>query len=125
MKRAIDIGPVEAAAIKTGRGKVRLRLLFTQEQIAALLEEARREDDGDAEPEEKVDRQTAAKVAKQSVGAGPAERVFVIEGTKAWAAWMTYRRNVEGKPSCPTTSHIVEGRSRDGWWFPSLFPPAT
>jgi hypothetical protein len=45
------------------------------------------------------------------------ERVFVIVGTPAWDAWLKLRGSV------PTSQHIVEGKMRTGWWFPSLFPP--
>lgn len=115
MKRAIDIGPVDAAVTKTAGGKVRLRLLFTEEQLAMLLDAAR---DGDVEGD---DEDVAAKPAPEPA-ADPAKRVFVREGTPAWDAWVTYRRR--DKPDWYiTTQHLEGGRTLTGWWFPSLFPP--
>jgi hypothetical protein len=53
------------------------------------------------------------------------ERIFVIAGTRAWDAWMHYRRTVQRKPGCHTYRKFVEGVGwREGWDFPSLFPPA-
>jgi hypothetical protein len=52
------------------------------------------------------------------------ERIFVIAGTRAWDAWMAYRREVQRKPGCPTYRKHIEGVGhREGWDFPSLFPP--
>jgi hypothetical protein len=52
------------------------------------------------------------------------ERVFVIKGTRAWDAWMAYRRDVERKNGCNTYRQHIEGVGhREGWDFPSLFPP--
>lgn len=47
------------------------------------------------------------------------QRQFVIEGTEAWKAWLTHKR----VHSMPTTSAVVNGKTRVGWYFPSLFPP--
>jgi len=48
--------------------------------------------------------------------------VFVIEGTRAWEAWLAHKRATTGRPFTLTTAHVVDGKSRRGWWFPSLFP---
>lgn len=47
-------------------------------------------------------------------------RVFVEEGSRAWDAWMAYRR-AQGEGRCPTTSK--PGHAGLGWHFPSEFPP--
>lgn len=49
---------------------------------------------------------------------------FVIEGTRAWEAWLKVKRKETGV-SCwnLTTTAIIDGKQRRGWWFPSLFPP--
>ncbi len=61
--------------------------------------------------------------------------VFVIEGTRAYAAWADHeakRRNLwirdldGGKKLAPwnlVTTAIIDGKLRRGWYFPSLFPP--
>lgn len=48
---------------------------------------------------------------------------FVFEGTKAWEAWLDDTKRRTGIRSMPTTTAVVEGRTRVGWWKPSLFPP--
>lgn len=111
MKRAIDIGPVDAAATKTAGGKVRLRLLFTMEQLAALMEVAGGEGEDD-------DTEAQAKPAAPE----PPKRVFVREGTPAWDAWTTHKRRTHPDWNL-TVQHTDNGRRVTGWWFPSLFPP--
>ena len=58
-------------------------------------------------------------------GAAPTtsgDRVFVRVDTDAWAAWAATR---PGR-SWPVTDHrLPEGKLVRGWWFPTLFPPAT
>lgn len=44
--------------------------------------------------------------------------VPVIEGTRAWAAWLQHGH----KPGLVSTI-IVNGQPKRGWYFPSLFPP--
>ncbi len=46
-------------------------------------------------------------------------RVFVIEGTPAWEAW---RAVIAGWP--PLVTREVGGETRQGAFFPSLFPPS-
>lgn len=53
-----------------------------------------------------------------------AKPVFVYVGTRAWDAWLDHRARKTGLRSCPTTRLFVEGVGwRDGWHFPTLFPP--
>lgn len=49
-------------------------------------------------------------------------QVFVIKGTRAWDAHCAERRR-QGKGSPPTVWAIVNGKSREGWYFANLFPP--
>jgi hypothetical protein len=144
MRRAFDLGPVDAAAIKTAGGKIRLRLLFTQDQLEAMLMQARSLDppDSDADvrsvtqcdaPEKKekrleVDDEDDAREASRSpvpptAPVGRREPVFVIEGTRAWKAWSEYEKAVNGKPWELTVRREHEGRTQKGWHFPTLFPP--
>lgn len=49
----------------------------------------------------------------------PMPMVFVQEGSKAWDAWIAHRaRSARRVPTAWS-----EGKT--GWWFESLFPPAT
>jgi hypothetical protein len=50
---------------------------------------------------------------------------FVIKNSEPWRAWQQYRREVDGFETMPVTVAEVKGRVRDGWWFSSLYPPAT
>lgn len=69
----------------------------------------------------------APPVAPDPQGATHAQtnaRLFVYRGTRAWDAWMDYRKRVLGKSGCPTYRKNIEGVGwRDGWDFPSMFPP--
>jgi hypothetical protein len=53
-----------------------------------------------------------------------AKMIFVFEGSRAYEAWLPVMRKQTGV-SCwkLTTSTIIDGKSKRGWWFPSLFPP--
>ena len=53
-----------------------------------------------------------------------AKQIFVFEGTRAWDAWLPVMRRKTGV-SCwnLTTTAIIDGKQRRGWYFPSLFPP--
>lgn len=142
MKRAIDLGPVEAAAIKTPGGKIRLRLLFSADQLEAMLmaaksddphdvtqrdasvdnvtprlDEMREEDDGDG------DAPARAPPVPPTAPVGHPPQVFVIEGTRAWDAWVAHELAATGRRWSLTVRRIVDGRTRSGWHFPSLFPP--
>ena len=48
-----------------------------------------------------------------------AKRVFVWHKSDAWQAWLRYKK----VSSMPVTTSIVDGKTRHGWFFPSLFPP--
>ncbi len=55
---------------------------------------------------------------------GPkAERIFVIEGTRAWKAQLAHRKRLTGMNSLSVTSAYINGKPRRGWYFTSLFPP--
>ena len=140
MKRAIDLGPVEAAAIKTAGGKIRLRLLFSADQLESMLMAARSVDppDGDADahtvtqcdaPEktetrsEVDDEDDAREGVPPTAPVGRHEPVFVIEGTRAWKAWSAYEHAVNGKPWTLAIRRELQGRTQKGWHFPTLFPP--
>jgi len=43
--------------------------------------------------------------------------VFVIEDSRAWLAWKATRAR-----GFPVTDHVVDGKNKRGWWFPTLFP---
>ncbi len=143
MNRAFDLGPVEAAAIRTAGGKIRLRLLFTEDQLETMLIAARAHDPpGDATPRNAMQRDATADSdetrieddeddAGASVGVrdsvqpvpptapvGRSGPQFVARGTRAWDAWLKAGHN---DSLCVRREH--EGRVRTGWHFPSLFPP--
>jgi hypothetical protein len=69
-----------------------------------------------------VESMAIAKVASKA-GAN----VFVIRNSRAWNAWIEYRRdvlNIRPGGSMPVTERTDErGRKLYGWWCPSLFPP--
>jgi hypothetical protein len=144
MKRAIDLGLVEAAAIKTAGGKIRLRLLFTADQLESMLIAARSIDppDGDAnadavtqcnaperdeirsEGDDEDDaREAGQPIVPPTAPVGRHDPVFVIEGTRAWKAWSEYEKAVNGKPWKLTVRREHQGRTQKGWHFPTLFPP--
>lgn len=140
MKRAIDLGPVDAAAIKTAGGKIRLRLLLTADQLESMLIAARSVDppDGNAGTDnvthcnapdkteirsEGDDEDDAREPVPPTAPVGRREPVFVIEGTRAWRAWVAYELAVNGKPWTLTVRREQDGRVQKGWHFPTLFPP--
>ncbi len=55
-----------------------------------------------------------------------AKLIFVFEDTRAWEAWVKVKRRETGV-SCwnLTTTAVIDGKRRSGWWFPSLFPKET
>lgn len=86
-----------------------------------------KQDDGDdhGEPESRpIGFSPEAQKAEIAAGTASAEaakaaqRFFVIRHTPAWDAWCAYH-----KRDFPTTVAMIDGKSREGWWFPSLFPP--
>lgn len=51
------------------------------------------------------------------------KKVFVIEGTRAWEAWLKYRRS-QGLPgTMAVCSGFGEHTGKRGWFLPTLFPP--
>jgi hypothetical protein len=54
----------------------------------------------------------------------PPKQFFVFEGTRAWDAWVAHKRRERGAPWSLTTTAVIEGKLRRGWYFPSLFPPS-
>lgn len=133
MKRAIDLGPVDAAAIKTSGGKIRLRLLFTEDQLESMLIAARapelrdvtqcdapeksqtRQDDDD---DDDAGAHESVRVVPPTAPVGRSGPEFVYQGTRAWDAWVAVGHN----PKLAVRREI-KGRVRTGWDFPSLFPP--
>jgi hypothetical protein len=66
----------------------------------------------------------AQAVDRASTKGGESEnRVFVIEGTKAWAAWIAYRRATGQRPINFTYRGENEHSRHTGRHFPTLFPP--
>lgn len=141
-RRAVEIGAVDCAAIKTPGGKVRLRLLFTIEQLEALLVAAKG-DDADDETHMKRNEthgnaRTESEQNREDSGGGDArarpppappatieQNVFVIEGTRAWDAWKAYKTREKGMEWSLSTHRVHEGKRQNGWYFPTLFPPST
>lgn len=132
-RRAIDLGPVDLKAIRTPSGRVRLSMTMTIEQLEALLAEARTEtrqlkrsvtqcnaDTENVTPREDKRREDSDSMMLMTRARDRRESVWVSEGTRAWRAWIAYRRG-----SIPTTVRQIDGRRHTGWWFPSLFPPAS
>lgn len=147
MSRAVDLGPVDAAAIRTSGGKVRLRLLLTVEQLESMLLAARmndppdethmernetqcnareeqnriEDDEDDAQAPERVRESVSEAATRLTSPMAPAGRIpqaFVIKGTRAWDAWVA-----QGHDPSLSVRREVKGQIRSGWHFPSLFPP--
>ena len=57
--------------------------------------------------------------AKKNPTLTPGRDVFVIKGTSAFEAWRVAR----GVRGFPTLTRVVDGKSREGWMFPTLWPP--
>lgn len=140
MKRAVDIGPLDAAAIRTRGGKVRLRLHFTVEQLETMLRAAMEDEGSDddaieaniAEVKRSVTQCNAPERESRTdqqddddarARASPPARVFVIEGTRAWNAWISHRKRLGLLASPPVTMGHGEHAGKRGWYFESLFPP--
>ncbi len=49
--------------------------------------------------------------------------LFVIKGTRAWEAWEKVRRRENHGIGNATTWTTINGKQREGWYFPTLFPP--
>lgn len=71
-------------------------------------------------------KQQAAEIEALSIKKKAASEnvtVFVIQGTRAWAAWIEYRRRKGMVPSMPTCNGVGVHALKRGWWLPTLFPP--
>lgn len=56
---------------------------------------------------------------------GPQKPFFVYEGSKAWLAWIEWRKRKGMRPhTLPTRTQFIDGATKHGWDLPSLFPPA-
>lgn len=144
MRKAFDLGLVDAAAIRTAGGKIRLRLLFTADQLETMLLAARADEDTDNDMKHDEtacnagnDREEQSRIeddeddaserapARDSVQPTPPTapvgripQTFVRQGTPAWDAWVAIGHNPR-----LAVRREVKGRVRTGWDFPSLFPP--
>lgn len=49
--------------------------------------------------------------------------IFVRCGTRAWDAWVAYKRRERRIAWTLTTTLTIDGERRTGWHFPTLFPP--
>ena len=127
-KRAIDLGPVDAAVLASGNGRARLRLYLSVEQLETMLAAAR----GDAEKrsvtqcDAKSQRRedTDSEVAAVTRAREDRASVWVSEGTRAWKAWETWWRQARAGRAIPVTKRAIDGKTHTGWWFVSLFPPS-
>ena len=127
-KRAIDLGPVDAAVLASGNGRARLRLYLSVEQLETMLAAAR----GDVEKRsvtqcnaksqrrEDTDSEVAAVMRARDDRAS----VWVSEGTRAWKAWESWWRQARAGRAIPVTKRAIDGKTHTGWWFVSLFPPS-
>jgi len=52
-----------------------------------------------------------------------AKQIFVIEGTRAWKAWLVFKKREKGRSWNLVTSAKIGKVYKRGWYFPSLFPP--
>lgn len=68
-----------------------------------------------------LERESAA---IEKAAASQNTRAFVIEGTRAWRAWIDYRRKRGQVASMPTCQGTGDHANKRGWWLPSLFPPS-
>lgn len=144
MNRAFDLGPLEAAAIRTAGGKIRLRLLFTADQLETMLMAARAHDPPDATPRNAMQRDAtldsdetrieddeddagasahgrdSVQVVPPTAPVGRIQPQFVAQGTRAWDAWVK-----AGHPPTLAVRREIDGRVKSGWDFATLFPPST
>ncbi|MBN8958567.1 MAG: helix-turn-helix domain-containing protein [Rhizobiales bacterium] len=50
--------------------------------------------------------------------------IFVFKGTRAWDAWVAHKSRERRVTWNLSTRAVIDGKSREGWWFPTLFPPS-
>jgi hypothetical protein len=53
-----------------------------------------------------------------------AKQIFVFKGSRAWEAWCDHKLRTTGVRWTLTTWATIDGRRREGWYFPGLFPPS-
>lgn len=59
-----------------------------------------------------------------AVSADASKPIFVYRGTPAWDAWMAHKKATTGiRPDDLTSTLVVDGEKRTGWWFPTMYPP--
>ncbi len=133
----ISIGGVDAAVSRTPSGKIRVRLAFTVAQLEAMLVAAREDEDGAPETvkrsvtqcnapeseERREERDDGGDARARSHPPPDGKSVFVIEGTDAWERWLDHEYRTKGVRSMPIVQGTVNGKTRHGWWKPTLFPP--
>lgn len=49
--------------------------------------------------------------------------IFVFFGSRAWKAWVKYKKRTTGRDWSLTTTITIDGERKAGWHFPTLFPP--
>lgn len=79
-------------------------------------------DFGFSRKEQDADRKALAlEAAAQAAKA----RFFVLEGSRAWNAWIEHRRKAGQIASLPKCKGSGDYANRMGWYLPSLFPPGS
>jgi hypothetical protein len=59
-----------------------------------------------------------------SIAGAKAELIFVFDGTPAYEAWARHQARKNGTAKWHlTTTKVVNGEAKRGWYFPTLFPP--
>lgn len=126
-KRAIDLGPVDAAVLASGNGRARLRLYLSVEQLetmlAAALSDAEKRSVTQCDAKSQRREDTDSEVAAVTRARDDRASVWVSEGTRAWKAWENWRRQSQPVHTVPVTKRVIDGKTHTGWWFASLFPP--
>lgn len=72
----------------------------------------------------KNQQEERSKAVTEREKAKPAQ-YFVIEGSDPWKYWIAEMRRRTGRAWHLTTDRVMDGRSRRGWYFPSLYPPSS
>lgn len=49
--------------------------------------------------------------------------IFVFAESDAYRSWKAFKERERGREWGLVTSAVIEGKSRRGWWFPTLYPP--
>ncbi len=69
-------------------------------------------------PQARTERAAASMAAEEE----KPKQVFVFEGSDAWNAWQRHLQAKRGRGT-PTTTASIDGKTRRGWWFWTLYPP--